>query len=159
MEGLSHYLHIRTPVRFFIEVVGHELSVQYAQRCCIQRVLRDWHQDPGLWGGADDVHERVDTGTGAGREVDASRVGRVSISALDEVCYALSNARGPLRLRIRPDTLDVVEQLPRPFNHVRLVAQTVEQHVFVVKEERVLQQTRHLPEEGDGLLVQLLRVA
>ncbi|KAK1251925.1 hypothetical protein MKX07_007404 [Trichoderma sp. CBMAI-0711] len=53
----------------------------------------------------------------------------------------------------------VLEQELGSLNDVRLVAQAVDQHILLVEQLRVLQQAQDLAEEGDGLLVQLLRVA
>lgn len=54
---------------------------------------------------------------------------------------------------------NILKQLPRPVDNVLLVAQSVLQHLLMLQQQRVLYDTGDLAEEGNGLLVELLRVA
>jgi len=158
-ESLADAGHIGTPSILFVQVVGNALGVEQAEGGGVERVLRDRDQNTSVGRGADDSQEGVDTSTGAGREVDVGRVGGVAVSPLDEVGNGLPDARRTLRLRVCADRLDILEQGPGTLNDILLVAQALLQYVFVLQQLRVLHQTEHLAEEGDGLLVELLRVA
>jgi hypothetical protein len=72
---------------------------------------------------------------------------------------ALADSWSSLRLAVCAYTLDFLQQLLRARNHVRLVAQAVDEDILVLQQARVLQQTCDLSEECDWLLVELLRVA
>ena len=73
-----------------IEVVWDALGVQEGEGCGVERVLWDWDEDTGVWTGADDVEEGVDSGRGAGCEVDLVWVGWVTIT----LCYMLELCSG-----------------------------------------------------------------
>ena len=70
----------------------------------------------------------------------------------------LPDPRRALTLRVRPNTLHLLQQLLRALQYIPLIPQTTQQHILVLKQRWVLQQTRHLTEECNGLLIQLLRV-
>lgn len=53
----------------------------------------------------------------------------------------------------------LLEQPLGTFDDVGLVAKVVDQDILLLEQVGVLEQTEHLAEEGDGLLVQLLGVA
>ena len=72
---------------------------------------------------------------------------------LDVLCNALPDAWCTLTLTVCANALDLLEQLPRALKHVRLVSKALEQNVLVLQQARVLEYTRDLPEECDGLLV------
>jgi len=57
---------ICSPGLGFVEVVRHAAGVEEGEGGGVERVLRDWDEDAGGGGGADDVHEGVDAGGGAG---------------------------------------------------------------------------------------------
>ena len=78
---------------------------------------------------------------------------------LNVLCNALSDARCALALTVCAHAIHLFQQLLRPRNDIFLVSQALDQYVLVLQQSRILQQTRHLPEEGDGFLVELLRVA
>lgn len=54
---------------------------------------------------------------------------------------------------------DLLEQPLGALNDVGLVAEAVDQDILILEQLRVLEQAADLAEEGDGLLVELLRVA
>jgi hypothetical protein len=159
VESLTDAGHVGAPSILLVQVVGNALGVEQAESGGVERVLRDRDEDTGVGRGADDSQEGVDTSTGTGGEVDVGRVGRVAVASLDEVGNGLPDTKRTLRLRVCADRLDVLEQGPGALNDILLVAQALLQNVLVLQQLRVLHQTEDLAEEGDGLLVELLRVA
>lgn len=124
--------HIGAPRILLVQVVRNALGVEKAEGGGVERVLRNRDQDTSVGRGADDSHESVDTSTGASRKVDVGRVGRVSISPLNEVGNRLPDARSTLRLRVCADRLDILEQRPGTLDDILLVSQALLQHVLVL---------------------------
>jgi hypothetical protein len=151
--------HAGAPVGGLVEEVGYAAGVEDGEGGGVERVLGDGHHDACLGLCADDVQQRVDAGRGAVAEVDAVDRRGVPVAALDVFGDRLADASCALRLRVCADAVDVLEQLLRARNHVRLVAEGPRQDVLVLQQLRVLQQRGDLAEECDGLLVELLRVA
>jgi hypothetical protein len=167
--------HGCAPGLLLFEVVGDDAGVEDGEGCGVERVLRDGHHDTGLGLCADGVQQGVDAGGGAVAEVDVLEAGGVAISScillaqsrglglcdptLNVLGNALSDAWCALALAVCAHALDFLQQLLRPRNDIRLVAQAIDEHILVLEQSRVLQQTCDLAEECDGLLVQLLRVS
>lgn len=78
---------------------------------------------------------------------------------LNVLCNALADAWCALALAVCAHALDLLEQLLCACDDVRLVAQAVDEDIFVLEQVGVLEQTGDLAEKGNGLLVQLLGVA
>ena len=78
---------------------------------------------------------------------------------LNVLCDTLSDSRRALALAVCAHALDLLEQLLGARNDVGVVSQAVGEHILVLEQARVLEQTGDLAEEGDGLLVELLGVA
>ena len=78
---------------------------------------------------------------------------------LNEPRHALPDPRRALALAVCADALNVVQQPSRPVKHILLVPQRLRQDLPILQQLWVLEEARDLPEEGDGLLVELLRVS
>lgn len=68
------------PVVGFVEVVGDAGGVEEGEGCGVEGVLGDGDEDTSFGARADDVQEGVDTGGGAGAEVDGGGVCGVAIT-------------------------------------------------------------------------------
>lgn len=121
------------------------------------------------------MHEGVHARGGTVAKVDVLEARGVAISSyrglasrrqstngthtLNVLCNALPDAWGTLTLAVGSNTLDLLEQPPRPLEHIGLVSEAVHKRLLVFQQQRVLEETGDLAEEGNGLLVELLRVA
>jgi hypothetical protein len=86
-------------------------------------------------------------------------VERGGLLTLQELGHTVLDGRHTRARAVRADRVALAQQPLCPLHHVGLVAALLHQHVGAVDEAGVLEQRRDLAEEGDGLLVQLLRVA
>lgn len=175
-------VQVGTPVLGLIEVVGDAGSVEDGEGGGIEGVLWDGDQDTGVGSGADGVEEGVDAGGGTGGEVDVGRVRGEAVTlcistnvrkehpieedlhswkslTLEELGNALLDGWNTGTGTVGTDGADALEEPLCTLNHVGLVAEVVDQDIFLLEKLGVLQQTGDLSEEGDGLLVQLLGVA
>lgn len=80
LVGSADGVQVGAPASGLVEVVGNAGGVEESEGGGIERVLGDGNKDTGVGSGADDVEEGVDTGRGAGGEVDLGGVGREAIS-------------------------------------------------------------------------------
>ena len=78
---------------------------------------------------------------------------------LEEVGDALADGRHAVAGAVGSDRADLGEEPLSALQHVRLVAELVQEDVLVLEEDGVLDEAEYLAEEGDGLLVELLGVA
>lgn len=78
---------------------------------------------------------------------------------LEEVGDALADGRHAVAGAVGSDRADLGEEPLSALQHVRLVAELVQEDVLVLEEDGVLDEAEDLAEEGDGLLVELLGVA
>lgn len=78
---------------------------------------------------------------------------------LEEVGDALTNSRDTVACAVGADGADLLQQPFGALNDVVVVAKRVLESLLVLQEQGVLNQAQDLAEEGDGLLVELLRVA
>ena len=152
-------VHVGTPGPLFLEVVGDALSVEEGEGGSVQGVLgnRDEHASVGAI--ADDAQEGVHTGRGTGAQEQVLRVGGVAITLLDEVGNTLADDGGTLAVTVGADALNVGQKSLCAVENILLVPEGCAEGVGVLQQLRVLEKTEDLTEEGDGLLVQLLRVS
>lgn len=106
-EGALDCVEVRGPVCGFLEVVGDAAGVEEGERRGVEGVLGDWDEDAGLRTGADDVHEGVDAGGGAGGQEDVVGRGGVAVAPLEEVGDASPYAGCALALAVCSHALDV----------------------------------------------------
>ena len=78
---------------------------------------------------------------------------------LQELGNALLNGGHAAAGTVGADGANMLEQRLCAGNDVGLVAQAVDEDILLLEKLGVLQQAEDLAEEGDGLLVELLRVA
>ena len=151
--------HVRGPATGLVEVVGHAPRVQQGQGGGVERVLRDGYQDACFWFRADDVHKRVHPRARARRQKDGGGVRGEAIALLDELGHGVADPGGALGLRVCAHGFYFGQE---PFGAVDDIGGVVEgglQGGFVGEEGGVLEDGEDLAEEGDGFLVELLRVA
>lgn len=78
---------------------------------------------------------------------------------LEELGDALLDGRDTVAGAVGANAADILQQPPGPLNDIGLVSQVVDEHVLLLQELGVLEETGYLAEEGKGLLVELLGVA
>jgi hypothetical protein len=93
-----------------------------------------------------------------GNDKAGTRLGNGERLTLNEVGHALLDARRTSAVAVGAHALHLLQQAPRPRDDVGRVAQPLE-GLLMVEQGRVLEQRGDLAEEGERLLVELLRVA
>lgn len=78
---------------------------------------------------------------------------------LEELGNALFDNRNTVAGAVGPDRANMAQKPPGALDDIRLIAEAVDEHILLVQQLGVLEDTEDLAEEGDGLLVQLLGVA
>lgn len=78
---------------------------------------------------------------------------------LEELGNALLDSVHTAAAAVGTNRAALLEQPPGTLDDIGLVAEAVDQDILLLEQIGVLEQTEHLAEKGDGLLVQLLGVA
>lgn len=81
------------------------------------------------------------------------------VRTLEELSNALLDGGNTGACAVGTDTANIFQEESRALQHIGLVSQAAQQDLLVLQELRMLEKTQDLAEEGDGLLVELLRVA
>ncbi|KAI5295498.1 hypothetical protein KEM55_006177, partial [Ascosphaera atra] len=154
-----HGAHVRRPPPRFVKVVRHHLAIQHRQRGGVQRVLRDGDEHAGPGPVADDAQQGVDSGAGAAAQEDLVLVCAEPVAGLDELGDAAAGDGDAGALAVGAYALGVDQETAGALEDVGLVVAAGDEVVAQGEEGGVLEEGEDLPEEGDGLLVELLGVA
>ena len=158
-QRLTDGVDISTPGLLFLQVVRHALRIQQRQSGRVERVLRDGNEDTGVRTVANHIEKCVDTRRCTTRAEEILRVCGEPITLLDESSNTLPDNGCSLTMTVGAHTVNILQESLGTLNDILLVAKGCLEGLGVFQQQRVLDQTQHLTEEGDGLLVQLLRVA
>ena len=158
-QRLADGADISTPGLLFLQVVRHALRIQQRQSGRVEGVLRNGDEDTSVRTIADHIKKRVNTRRGTTGAEEILRVRGEPITLFDEPSNTLPDNRCTLTMTVGTNTVHILQESLGTLNDILLVAKGCLEGLGVLQQQRVLHQTQHLTEEGDGLLVQLLRVA
>ncbi|RUP25383.1 hypothetical protein BC936DRAFT_138843, partial [Jimgerdemannia flammicorona] len=150
---------VQAPVLRLIERVGDRGGVEECDSRTVERVLRDRDHDARAGSLGEDLEDVLDARRGSLREEDLGGVGRVAVAAFNEASNILTDVRDALRMRVCANAANVVQEELCALDRVRWVELEQELAVLWRKEIWVVDQRGYLTEKGDGLLIELLRVA